>query len=764
MSSQKHQSKLILLEIQVDRMNEKGVFIASQILNILHDSLEYHHFKKTIRPVFHFEIAAVGGKIRFFLLCEREYVSFITNQFYAQYPSIDIIERTDYIPEKLWYSQMELHHFTYDPIKIYTEFSEKTETDVVDPFSALTSALVPDAKRMEIIQVSFSPLHNKEWRNEEQVKIMSSHIMPRILKKWFVGEQSPLMRLIKKPIAMLLSIGGHGAAEWDEKAEKKPDKKPAGATRKTQDFGFAVSLAVACTGPDTLTARTRIKEISRSINIFAAPKENQFHAHHIHHDTHGHVKHRALTRTNILAASELAGLVHLPTIYVKTPNINWMMSKKFEPPHNLPLVAAEPDTITPIGLTNFRNQAREFGSRPDDRRRHFYVIGKTGMGKSTLLENMIFDDIAKWRGVGVIDPHGDLADKILDFIPKERTNDVILFSPSDVKFPVAFNLFENVSRELAPVVAGGFVNIFKRMFEDSWGPRLEYILRNTVLTLLEVPGSTMLDITKILTNKDYREKISEKVKDTVLRKFWIEEFNAWTPKQMQEAVAPILNKVGQFLSSYMVRNMVAQPKNSFGLRWAMDKQKIVIMNLSKGLIGEDASNMLGAMLVTKFQIDAMSRADIAEKDRKDFYLYVDEFQNFATSSFATILSEARKYKLNLTMANQYIEQMSEEVRGAVFGNVGTLVTFQVGHEDAKVLAPALGNEELILPDDLMNLAKYQIYTKFLIDWMPSQVFSARTNPPVDVSDREKYQDKQKIIENSRQRYAKDQAKVEKTIK
>jgi hypothetical protein len=340
---------------------------------------------------------------------------------------------------------------------------------------------------------------------------------------------------------------------------------------------------------------------------------------------------------------------------------------------------------------------------------------------------------------------------------------VILFSPSDVKFPVAFNLFENVSRELAPVVAGGFVNIFKRMFEDSWGPRLEYILRNTVLTLLEVPGSTMLDITKILTNKDYRVKISEKVKDTVLRKFWIEEFNAWTPKQMQEAVAPILNKVGQFLSSYMVRNMVAQPKNSFGLRWAMDKQKIVIMNLSKGLIGEDASNMLGAMLVTKFQIDAMSRADIAEKDRKDFYLYVDEFQNFATSSFATILSEARKYKLNLTMANQYIEQMSEEVRGAVFGNVGTLVTFQVGHEDAKVLAPALGNEELILPDDLMNLAKYQIYTKFLIDGMPSQVFSARTNPPVDVSDREKYQDKQKIIENSRQRYAKDQAKVEKTI-
>jgi hypothetical protein len=392
-SSQKHTKKLTLLEIQVDRLNEKGVFIASQILNILHDSLEYKHFKKTIRPVFHFEIAAVGGKIRFFLLCDREYVSFIANQFYAQYPSIDIIERTDYIPEKLWYSQMELHHFNYDPIKIYTEFSEKTETDVVDPFSALTSALVLNPKRMEIIQVSFSPLHNKEWRNESQVKLMSSHILPRFIKKWFVGEQHPLMRLVKKPLNLLLSLGGHSHEEQD--GEKKPEKKPAGATRKTQDFGFAVSLAVACTGPDALTARTRIKEISRSINIFAAPKENQFHSHHIHHDTHGHVKHRALKRTNILAASELAGLVHLPTIYVKTPNINWMMSKKFEPPHNLPLVANEPDTVTPIGRTNFRNLAHEFGSRPDDRRRHFYVIGKTGMGKSTLLENMIFDDIAK---------------------------------------------------------------------------------------------------------------------------------------------------------------------------------------------------------------------------------------------------------------------------------------------------------------------------------------------------------------------------------
>lgn len=301
------------------------------------------------------------------------------------------------------------------------------------------------------------------------------------------------------------------------------------------------------------------------------------------------------------------------------------------------------------------------------------------------------------------------------------------------------------------------------MFENSWGPRLEYILRNSILTLLEIPQTTMLDITKLLTNKGYRERVGEKVTDPVLKKFWRDEIGKWSPHQMNEAAGPILNKIGQFFSSYMIRNMIGQKKNSFGIRWAMDNKKILIMNLSKGMIGEDASNMLGAMLVTKFQIDAMSRADIPEKDRVDFYLYVDEFQNFATSSFATILSEARKYKLNLTMANQYVDQMDEDVRSAVFGNVGSLMTFQVGHTDADVLAPALGDDEVVTPQDLLNLPKYQIYTKFLIDGIPSQIFSANTNPPIDVSDREKFQSHDKILENSRMRYAKDRAKIEKLL-
>lgn len=403
-----------------------------------------------------------------------------------------------------------------------------------------------------------------------------------------------------------------------------------------------------------------------------------------------------------------------------------------------------------------------FGILPNDRRRHVYVIGKTGMGKSTLLENMIYDDIMKGRGVGVIDPHGDLAETILASIPKSRTNDVILFDPGDWKFPIAFNMLEQVKPELRPIVASGLVSIFKKIFGDSWGPRLEHIMRNTVMTLLEMPDVTIMSIPLMLTMKSYRHKIIGKLKDPNLVRFWENEFEAMEGRQQVEAAGPILNKVGQFLSSSLMRNILGQPKNPFSLRWVMDNKKIFIVNLSKGRIGEDSSALLGAMMVTKFQIDAMSRADIPERDRVDFYLYVDEFQNFATDSFATILSEARKYKLNLVMANQYIEQMSETVRGAVFGNVGTTVSFQVGYHDATTLSEVM-DEEVVTPNDLQNLRKYDIYTKLLVDGMPSQVFSATTFAPIrdriDIAE----QKRDVILKVSREKYSKPVELVERKI-
>ena len=463
----------------------------------------------------------------------------------------------------------------------------------------------------------------------------------------------------------------------------------------------------------------------------------------------------------ILNSTELAGLVHLPTLYVKTPGINWVTTRKFEPPHNLPTVDSP---NTPIGMANYRGHNEDFGLKPVDRARHTYIIGKTGMGKSTLLENMIYTDILNGRGVAVIDPHGDLVETILANIPKSRTNDIVLFDPADQDFPIAFNMLENNRPELRPIVAGGLVSIFKKMFAESWGPRLEYILRNAILTLLLVPDTTMISIPMLLTHEAYRKKIVAKIDDPILVQFWTQEFEKMSPSMMSEAVNPILNKVGQFLSSPILRNILGQPKNPFSLRWVMDNGKIFLVNLSKGRIGEDASALLGAMMVTKFQIEAMTRADIPEAERRDFGLYVDEFQNFATDSFATILSEARKYRLSLTMANQYIAQMAETVQGAVFGNVGTILSFQVGYHDAVTLAEVFGGEDIITPQDLTNLRKYDIYTKLLIDGMPSNVFSATTFAPL----RERFdvppqQARDVLLKVSREKYTKKKDFVEKKI-
>ncbi len=386
------------------------------------------------------------------------------------------------------------------------------------------------------------------------------------------------------------------------------------------------------------------------------------------------------------------------------------------------------------------------------------------MGKSTLLENMIYTDILNGRGVSVIDPHGDLVETILANIPKSRTNDIVLFDPADQDFPIGFNMLDNPNPELRPIVAGWLVSIFKKMFAESWGPRLEYILRNTILTLLQVPDTTLISIPMILTHESYRNQIVSKIKDPILVQFWTQEFWKMTPANMTEAVSPILNKVGQFLSSPILRNILGQPKNPFSLRWIMDNQKIFLVNLSKGRIGEDASALLGSMMVTKFQIEAMTRADIPESERKDFGLYVDEFQNFATDSFATILSEARKYKLSLTMANQYIAQMPETVQDAVFGNVGSLVSFQVGHHDATTLSEVLGGEDVITPQDMTNLRKYDIYTKLLIDGMPSPVFSATTYPPLhERLDVPPQQSRDVLLKVSREKYTKKKDFVEKRI-
>jgi len=409
--------------------------------------------------------------------------------------------------------------------------------------------------------------------------------------------------------------------------------------------------------------------------------------------------------------------------------------------------------------TNFRNQERVFGIKTDDRRRHMYVIGKTGMGKTNLLENMAVQDIRNGNGVCYIDPHGDTAEKLIKAIPSNRINDVIYLNPADQNFPLAFNVMEAVNPEYRHLVASGLIGVFKKIWADSWGPRLEYILRNAILALLEYPGSTLLGVTRILVDKKYREKVIDKVSDPVVRQFWVDEFSKWNDRVLQEVISPIQNKVGQFLSSSLIRNIVGQTQSSFDIREIMDSRKILILNLSKGRIGEDNSALLGAMMITKIQLAAMGRVDILEEDRKDFYLYVDEFQNFATESFANILSEARKYRLDLVLANQYITQIDEKVRDAIFGNAGTLISFRVGATDAEYLEKEF--EPVFMQNAIVNLPKYQIYLKLMIDGIAGDAFSATTLPPVYIEDTK--ENEAKVIAVSRERYASSKAEVEENI-
>jgi CxxC-x17-CxxC domain-containing protein len=413
--------------------------------------------------------------------------------------------------------------------------------------------------------------------------------------------------------------------------------------------------------------------------------------------------------------------------------------------------------------TNFRNQDCIFGVKRDDRRRHMYVIGKTGMGKSNLLENMAIQDIRNGEGVCVVDPHGEFAEKMLKAIPSSRINDVIYFNPSDAEFPIAFNILEAVDEDKKNLIASGMMGVFKKIWPDVWSARMEYILNNTILALLDYPGSTMLGVNRMMSDKDYRKRVYPKIKDPVVKAFWLNEFDKWEDKFRKEAVAAIQNKVGQFLSSSVIRHIVGQPKSAIDMRDIMDNQKILIINLSKGRIGEDSMRLLGGMIVTKIQLAAMGRVEIPEEERKDFYLYVDEFQNFATESFANILSEARKYKLNLILAHQYINQLifdsNSTVRDAVFGNVGTIIAFRVGAEDAEHLEKEF--EPVFMMNDIVNLSKYHIYLKLMIDGVAGDAFSAASLPPLDLSDTK--ESEEKVIRISRERYGKNRAEVEDRI-
>ena len=420
------------------------------------------------------------------------------------------------------------------------------------------------------------------------------------------------------------------------------------------------------------------------------------------------------------------------------------------------------DKITYFGETDYRNKRTRFGIKATDRARHMYVIGKTGMGKSTLLENMAIQDIQNGEGMAFIDPHGGTAEKLLDYVPESRLKDVVYFAPFDIDYPISFNVMEDIGADKRHLVASGLMSSFKKIWVDAWSARMEYILNNILLALLEYPESTLLGVNRMLADKDFRKKVVENISDPSVKSFWVDEFAKYGDRYMQEAGAAIQNKIGQFTANPIIRNIIGQPHSSFDIRKLMDEKKILIMNLSKGRVGEQNAALLGGMLITKIYLAAMSRADAsadALKKLPHFYFYVDEFQSFASDSFADILSEARKYKLSLTIAHQYIEQMSDEVRAAVFGNVGTMVIFRVGATDAEVFEKEFS--PVFTAEDIVNLGFIQIYLRLMINGIGSKPFSALSMPTIE---KPAISYTKEIIENSRKSNARPRSNIEENIK
>ena len=750
--------KYVLLRILVPRENEKTPLAAEQMFAALHG---IYRPDALVQEKLSFEISSKNKYIQFYSHVPAYLKEFVEGQIYAQYPDAEISSVDDYAYTessnlKIVGTELKLNREDVYPIKTFLNFE-------VDPLAGITGVLSHMENSESVwVQIMIRPTSDA-WQNRgvalvNDIKSGSSS-RSGFLSIVFGG----IIRLVSDIIGQITTGPPKEIKSENVEGEISGPEQTAlkGVEQKITKLGFETKIRIVAISDTVSSARAKLESAvgvfkqynTTNLNGFSTGKIN------VGEDVLKDFKRRSfLTGGYVFNIEEIASIFHLPNKSVETPSIVWTKSKKGEPPFDLPIKGNVPgEGLTIFAKTNFRHLIHKFGIKLRDRRYHFYAIGKTGTGKSTMLENMIYDDIIEGRGVAVVDPHGDLIKNILNFIPNKRVNDIVLFNPADREHPVAFNVLENVDPDLKSVVASGVVGIFKKIFGESWGPRLEYILRNTLLALLDFPDATLLGVTKILVDKRFREKVVNNIKDPVVRDFFISEFERYDERFRTEAIAPIQNKVGQFLSSSLIRNIVGQAKSTINIEEIMNEGKILLLDLSIGKIGEDSSSLLGAMMITKIQLAAMSRASIPEAERSDFYLFVDEFQNFATEAFATILSEARKYHLNIVMTNQYIAQMPEEVADAVFGNVGTLISFRVGAPDADALVKEF--EPVFDANDLVNLDNYNIYIKMSIDGVTCPAFSAVTLSPCS----NKTANEEKVIKVSRERYGRNREFVEKVI-
>jgi hypothetical protein len=657
-----------------------------------------------------FNILSAKQRITFIIVMPDEDVPHITNQILAQYNNAEVSELPGFKFKTKYVSQLYLNKNKYLPINTIDHFAG------TDPMASILSTISrsSDPNAVFWFQMVLKPIGGS-WQQSALSYIDS-------LGK--VGENETQTQHKRTQITLV--------------------------QEKIRFLGFKTYLRIAANSQENLNL------FYSSFNIYAQPSGNHFSmkkpgllSKDNLIDSMNH--HKAYGESNLLNLMELTSLWHMPAGTVNIPNIAWGKKLTLEAPENLPiseLISTEEEKkdITFLAKTSHKNQEQIFGVKSNDRMKHMYIIGKTGTGKSTFIENMAIDDIRKGRGVAVLDPHGDAIKIIMDYIPKKRINDVVYFNPADREYAYPLNILDIPNQEQKELMVSGIVAIFYKLYANSWGPRLEYILRNTLFTLANTPNTNLGDVVKILVDKNFRMQVVGNLQDPFLKQFWEKEFEKFTPQQMQEAISPIVNKVGQFVTSPIMRRIIAQNRSKVKIEEIMNSGKIFLCDLSQGKIGEDNATLLGSMIITQMQIAAMNRAYIPEQDRVPFYLYVDEFQNFATSSFIKILSEARKYKLALTLANQYINQIDPTIINAILGNAGTLMCFTLGAQDSVILGNEFGKE--LTPEDLSSLEKFQMVMRLSIDNMTSNPFHAQSLPlPKNISGQA-----DKIIEASRKRY------------
>jgi len=770
-------------EIKVPKINDEGATYKSSAMAMESFFASLHGLLKSKMEdgeFFSLEIISKPGiGIKFYALCSQKSAGYLEGQIYANYPGAQIIAVSDNFGEfesdKYWEMAKlkEIKHYIF-PLKTYNDLE-------IDTMSSATSAM---SQLQEGESVSFQLLVQPVgdiWQKEgnDYVSTMKTGKSPKemstaqnIVLLVLTEFWNILVRIISES-AMIFG----GAPSTESVRDVKPSAPAPKLTivqemevnsieNKMAKMGFVSQARFLVSAKTPERAKQNMRSAVASLSQFSTTNLNSLvvgetlTGERAYSDFVGRVFDQS--KAYILNVEELGSLYHLPSQTVETPNIGWSYSRKSEPPAGLPTT-----NCVYLADTVFRDQKIRFGlDNGDDRLRHMYVIGKSGTGKSTLFESMVSQDIANGAGVGVLDPHGETIDKILERIPKNRVDDVIYFDPSDTEMPVALNLLEMDDLSQKNLMASALVSAIMHHFEYSWGPRLEYLLNYSILTLLEVQGTTMLGITRLLEDDNYRNYILHNVKDPMVLKFWNTEFKNMknNPKLITESIAPIQNKVNRFLASSTIRNILGQRKSTIDIEDAMNNGKILLMNLSKGKIGEDNADLLGALLVSRIQFFALQRAKIPSAQRRPFYLYVDEFQNFATGSFESVLSESRKYGLGLYLTHQYTAQLPEELLKAVLGNVGTIAAFALGTPDAKALAGEFAPN--FTDTDIISLERFHVYMKLMINGMTSLPFSAKILLPWVESECivPSNDNKQWVLELSRQKYGVDRLAVEDKVR